>query len=732
MRARLATLLLLLALLTAPRAGATPRAPFAPSAPDACGSIAVPCAQIDDFNLRLRVSGSGFWGTADPDAAAPQPFATGGGASLAATLSLYKSAELSLSLPFASVRAPVRAWIYGPPEVRLRWRLGPRMGPGPFGAPWPRDEPYPKALPAAYDLLPAHWTLALGFRFQPLWPGMSGAGPRLCRATDSSCLAEVGLLASIDVRAWRLLATAHVEAIAAGTQSAVVAGGRLAADIAGVASLFSEAFLRQGIDDPAQRAGLVLVGGGLRGFRGAQLSAWYGRSFGGLSGDHLAGVAFDLPIDVLWGALQALSAAVDPFLANDGWIYDDRCAPLFALSHQRAQAAGITPGAHLWRCGDMLYHDQACTQPAVAVEPRRGAPAPVVGVASPWPDAAAARRYDVDRARWLERYAEAPDPARRALCEELVAQTVAALERAARDPTLGARCARALADKAQVMANVYGGGLDDASGGGTAMLGAQIWEAIACERPVSAQTLGAAATALRPGGGGITLAGARRPPQPAGVATHAPPAGAGAAPAAAPAAGGAAPGVVTHAAPPAGAAPAPRAAGATPIEVPPQWFPPERAPPSRQLPPGPQRIPPGRQLPPGPQPRAALPPPTVRWVPERATMAPRARDYQGGAEGARMSVQGQDLAPALTFRDHAGAQRTVRFDGVDGNTMIDRKLGVATYPKTEAQARRQAEALRQNGMRGRWEVPSEGTAAVARRMFTRLGIDVIDVVVVKP
>ena len=63
-------------------------------------------------------------------------------------------------------------------------------------------------------------SLALGFRFQPLWPGMSGAGPRLCRATDSSCLAEVGLLASLDVRAWRLLATAHVEAIAAGTQSA--------------------------------------------------------------------------------------------------------------------------------------------------------------------------------------------------------------------------------------------------------------------------------------------------------------------------------------------------------------------------------------------------------------------------------------------------------------------------------------------------------------------------------
>lgn len=114
-------------------------------------------------------------------------------------------------------------------------------------------------------------------------------------------------------------------------------------------------------------------------------------------------------------------------------------------------------------------------------------------------------------------------------------------------------------------------------------------------------------------------------------------------------------------------------------------------------------------------------------------MAPRARDYQGGAEGARMSVRThQDLAPALTYRDPSGAQRTVRFDGVDGNVMIDRKLGVATYPKTEAQALRQAQALKQNGMRGRWEVPGESTAAVARRMFTRLGIDNIDVVVVKP
>jgi filamentous hemagglutinin len=62
--------------------------------------------------------------------------------------------------------------------------------------------------------------------------------------------------------------------------------------------------------------------------------------------------------------------------------------------------------------------------------------------------------------------------------------------------------------------------------------------------------------------------------------------------------------------------------------------------------------------------------------------------------------------------------------------LIDRKVSVTTFPKSQNQALRQSEALRQNGLTGRWEVPTESEAARARRMFVRLGIDNIEVKVV--
>ena len=250
------------------------------------------------------------------------------------------------------------------------------MGPGPFGAAWPSDEPYPKSLPAPYDVRPAPWTLAVGFRFQPLWPGVRGEGAPECRATTGgSCMAEVGLGASLDARLSRLLFTAHTEAVTAGDASRLQVGGRVALDLFGLGSVFSEGLARLPLGPEAQRTGLVLLGGGLRGFRSIQFQAWYGLSFGG-SGEHLAGAVLDVPIAVVWDGVQTLSASTDPWWGQ-GWIYNDQCAPMFALSANRAAAAGIKPGAHLWQCGNTLYHDRACTEPAVPVEPRKGSPPPV-------------------------------------------------------------------------------------------------------------------------------------------------------------------------------------------------------------------------------------------------------------------------------------------------------------------------------------------------------------------
>ena len=62
--------------------------------------------------------------------------------------------------------------------------------------------------------------------------------------------------------------------------------------------------------------------------------------------------------------------------------------------------------------------------------------------------------------------------------------------------------------------------------------------------------------------------------------------------------------------------------------------------------------------------------------------------------------------------------------------LIDRKLAVVTSAKAQSQALRQSAALRQNGLRGVWEVPDATQAGRATRMFNELGIDNISVRVV--
>ncbi len=79
-----------------------------------------------------------------------------------------------------------------------------------------------------------------------------------------------------------------------------------------------------------------------------------------------------------------------------------------------------------------------------------------------------------------------------------------------------------------------------------------------------------------------------------------------------------------------------------------------------------------------------------------------------------------------------GSTKTVRFDGLEGNVLIDRKVSVTTFPKSQAQALRQSQALQQNGLTGRWEVPTAAEAVRAQRMFQQLGINNIEVKVVKP
>jgi filamentous hemagglutinin len=83
-----------------------------------------------------------------------------------------------------------------------------------------------------------------------------------------------------------------------------------------------------------------------------------------------------------------------------------------------------------------------------------------------------------------------------------------------------------------------------------------------------------------------------------------------------------------------------------------------------------------------------------------------AKDYNDSALGARsnpLTKNGQ--APALERTMADGTKRLVKFDGVDGQVMIDRKVSIVTTQKAMDQALRQSEVLQQNGLTGRWEVP---------------------------
>jgi len=113
----------------------------------------------------------------------------------------------------------------------------------------------------------------------------------------------------------------------------------------------------------------------------------------------------------------------------------------------------------------------------------------------------------------------------------------------------------------------------------------------------------------------------------------------------------------------------------------------------------------------------------VEWVNESVSN-PRAAAYESGASGA---LEGK--APRLSATDADGTV-TAKFDGVDGSTMVDRKVAVTTFDKSKRQALRQNAVAAENGKTVRWEVPNEKEAARAQRMFDELGTKKIETKVV--
>ncbi len=101
--------------------------------------------------------------------------------------------------------------------------------------------------------------------------------------------------------------------------------------------------------------------------------------------------------------------------------------------------------------------------------------------------------------------------------------------------------------------------------------------------------------------------------------------------------------------------------------------------------------------------------------------------YNDGAPNAR---PGQ--APTLMRTLPDGSQRPVKFDGFEGDYMIDRKTSVSTRRNALDQLTRQSEALAQHRALGTWEVPNAKQVKNAHKAFKKRNVTNIKVRIVKP
>ena len=126
-------------------------------------------------------------------------------------------------------------------------------------------------------------------------------------------------------------------------------------------------------------------------------------------------------------------------------------------------------------------------------------------------------------------------------------------------------------------------------------------------------------------------------------------------------------------------------------------------------------------------PRISYDPPQVGWVKETLVSEKPWKVYNDTATGARPSQ-----APTLTRTLPDGSKRPVKFDGVQGETLIDRKWAIRDLPRARAQTLRQSEVLAQHHLIGVWEVPNEKQLLAARNLLKKLKVTNIKVRVVKP
>lgn len=132
-------------------------------------------------------------------------------------------------------------------------------------------------------------------------------------------------------------------------------------------------------------------------------------------------------------------------------------------------------------------------------------------------------------------------------------------------------------------------------------------------------------------------------------------------------------------------------------------------------------------------------------MPPDTSRSPRAAAFEDATAGATYALDGNRLAPALTFRNpNANGKNIVRWDGFelganDVVTLIDSKTTIAAAwsrrresywvaPSLADQLNRQSQALAQNpGVRGVIEVPTATQVTLGTGVLRQLGIENIQV-----
>jgi hypothetical protein len=127
------------------------------------------------------------------------------------------------------------------------------------------------------------------------------------------------------------------------------------------------------------------------------------------------------------------------------------------------------------------------------------------------------------------------------------------------------------------------------------------------------------------------------------------------------------------------------------------------------------------------RPRMRYDPPQIGWVKETTRSEKPWKLYNDTAVGSR---PGQ--APTLMRTMPNGSKRPVKFDGFQGDYMIDRKWKVVNAPRARGQLLRQSAVLAEHRLIGIWEVPTQVQKTKALKMFKEKNVTNIHVRVVKP